>query len=81
MKQIHEDARSSLKAAAETMKRQYDCKRRDSIKYKPGNKVYLKVTNISMTQPSRKLSDKRYGPFVILEKIGESAYKLKLPEQ
>jgi hypothetical protein len=81
IKQIHEDTWSSLKAAAETMKRQYDHKRRDSVKYKPGDKVYLEATNISTTWPSRKLSDKRYGPFVILEKVGELAYKLKLPEQ
>ncbi|KAJ2928010.1 hypothetical protein H1R20_g9081, partial [Candolleomyces eurysporus] len=81
MKQIHEDAQSSLKAAADTMKRLYDRKRRDSVKYKPGDKVYLEATNISTTRPSRKLSDKRYGPFIILEKVGESAYKLKLPEQ
>ena len=27
----------------------------------------------------RKLDDKRYGPFTILEKVGRSAYRLKLP--
>ena len=33
MKQIHEDARSSLTKAAEEMKHQYDCKRRDAVAY------------------------------------------------
>ena len=55
MKQVHEDARSSLKAAAEKMKENYDRHRRDAIDYKPGDKVYLEGTNISITRPSRKL--------------------------
>ena len=39
----------------------------------------LEGTNIETTCPTRKLADKRYGPFVIVEKVGSSAYKLKLP--
>jgi hypothetical protein len=41
--------------------------------------VYLESTNISTEQPSRKLEDRRYGPFPIKRKIGESAYELALP--
>ena len=39
----------------------------------------LEGTNIETTRPTRKLADKRYGPFAIIEKVGSSAYKLKLP--
>ena len=39
IKHIHEDAQSSLKAAAESMKRSYDKHRREAIDYKLGDKV------------------------------------------
>ena len=47
--------------------------------YKLGDKVWLEGQNIATDRPSRKLDDRRYGPFEILKQIGEAAYKLKLP--
>ncbi|SJK99608.1 uncharacterized protein ARMOST_02916 [Armillaria ostoyae] len=35
--------------------------------------------NLHLPRPKKKLDDKRVGPFLILEKTGASAYKLKLP--
>ncbi len=32
-----------------------------------------------MDQPNKKLENKRYGPFRVEEKVGASAYRLKLP--
>ena len=40
--------------------------------------VFVEGTNITVDRPMTKLSDKRYGPYKILEKVGKSAYKLKL---
>ena len=79
MDQIREEAASSLKRAAETMKHFYDRKRSDSREYEIGDKVYVEATNINTTRPAKKLDDKRYGPFEILKKVGPSSYKLKLP--
>jgi len=45
-----------------------------------GDKVYLELMNISTERPSQKLEDRRYGPFPIKQKIGESAYELTLPD-
>jgi hypothetical protein len=42
--------------------------------------VWLEATNIHSNRPSRKLDNKRYGPFEIEEKVGDRAYRLKLPE-
>jgi hypothetical protein len=61
------------------MKRSYNRSRRPAIAHKKGDKVYLKSTNISTERPSWKLEDRRYGPFPIKRKIGESAYELMLP--
>jgi Chromo (CHRromatin Organisation MOdifier) domain len=33
-----------------------------------------------MKRPMKKLDDKRLGPFLILEKIGKSAFKLDIPQ-
>ena len=80
MDKIREEAASSLKRAAETMKHFYDRKRTDSRDYKVGDQVYVEATNISTMRPAKKLDDKRYGPFEIIEKVGLSSYKLKLPD-
>jgi len=40
----------------------------------------LKAKNIYLNRPSKKLDQKRYEPFKILEAIGQGAFQLKLPE-
>ena len=49
------------------------------IIFKIGQKVWLEASDIKTTRPSKKLDDKRYGPFEILEAIGPSSFKLRLP--
>ena len=80
MKKIREDAEASLNAAAETMKRFYDRHTKPSFNYSVGDKVFLEGTNIRTDRPAKKLEDKRYGPFEIIEKVGRASYKLKLPD-
>jgi hypothetical protein len=60
--------------ANEQVKRQYDKHTRPSIEYKPGDQVYIEATNIKTNCPSKKLDDKRLGPFKVLEKVEESVY-------
>lgn len=49
------------------------------LNYKPEDKVMLEGTNIETTCPTRKLANKCYSPFFIIQKVGSSAYMLKLP--
>jgi hypothetical protein len=79
MKKIHEDAASALWMANEQAKRQYDKHTRPSIEYKPRDQVYIEAMNIKMNCPSKKLDNKRFGPFKVLEKVKESSYKIDLP--
>ena len=79
MKEIHEEAAIALRQAADRMKEKFDAHTRPAKEYSPGDKVYLESTNLKTHRPSRKLDDKRFGPFDVIEKIGRSAYKLKLP--
>jgi hypothetical protein len=54
---------------------------KDVPEFKPGDKVWLDAKNIKQSRPMQKLSDRRLGPFEVLEKVGVVDYKLKLPDQ
>ena len=73
------EAQAVLTKAAETMKTFYDKKRADAHNYDKGDKVWLEGSNITTMRPSKKLGEKRYGPFKVLRKEGLMAYRLKLP--
>src|SRR6202142_436318 len=80
MKGIHEEATSALKKAADEMKRFADHRRSKAPQYKVGDLVWLDANDIKQNRPSRKLSDKRLGPFPITRIINENTYEFKLPK-
>jgi len=80
LQQAREQARLSLEKAAEQMKKFADRKRRPTPIFKIGDKVLLDASNYPSERPSRKLSEKRYGPFKIIEKISDLNYRLQLPD-
>ncbi|KAL5512939.1 hypothetical protein ACEPAH_3337 [Sanghuangporus vaninii] len=79
VKGIHELAQANLVKANEDMKRFYDRHAGKSMEYEAGSKVFLDGRNIKTTRPTKKMDDKWFGPFEIVEKVGASAYRLKLP--
>ena len=81
MESIRKETEAALSLAAETMKKYYNRSRLPAHPYKVGDKVYLEGINLLISRPVAKLSDKRYGPFRIVKKIGASAYKLALPQK
>ena len=66
--------------AKEMIKRQFDKKRQNLQELKEGNNIWLEAKNIHLNRPSKKLDQKRYGPFKILKAIGQGAFQLELPE-
>ncbi|SJL16876.1 uncharacterized protein ARMOST_20406 [Armillaria ostoyae] len=78
MAKIHKETEVTLNEAAGRMKAQYNKHKRPSRDYHAGDRVWLDATNLHLPRPKKKLSDKRVGPFRILEKTGASAYKLQL---
>jgi len=79
MKEAREDAESMLRMANERMKRYYDKNIKDVPQFKEGDLVWLEAKNIHQRRPNKKLSDRRLGPFTVMEKISDVNYRLKLP--
>jgi len=71
-----------LQRAQQRMKVQAD-KHRVERRFEPGDMVYMKLqpyVQSSVAQRSnKKLSFRYYGPFRVLQRVGEVAYKLDLP--
>ena len=81
IKEVQKTTERALTQAAEDMKRFYDRHRGETPDYPVGTKVLLDNTDLAINRPSRKLSERRSGPFEIIEKIGTHAYRLNLPSQ
>jgi hypothetical protein len=77
MKDVVEFAKSSLQAQQDKMKRLADRNRRE-VDWKIDDLVMIDTRNWKLDRPSKKLSDKWYGPVKVLEKVGES-WKVELP--
>jgi len=65
MESATEEAKSKIHKAQEDMTRYYNRKRSSAPVFKPGDWVYLDMSDIKTTRPSLKLSHRRLGPFEI----------------
>src|ERR1700730_6420854 len=72
-------AKEAMEKVAVAMKRSYNVGKRPSQEYSKGDLVWLDMWNLKMDRPSKKLDNKRAGPFMIKEKVGPAGYWLKLP--
>jgi hypothetical protein len=74
--------RENLRIAQSRQKSYADGKRRD-VSFQEGDYVYLKVSPIRGLRRFKvkgKMSPRFIGPFQILQRVGEVAYRLDLPE-
>ena len=65
--------------AQEKQQENADRRRLPATSFQVGDKVWLKAKNIRTRRPSRKLDNKRHGPYEVKGKIGTHAYRLDLP--
>ena len=76
MQSSRKEAEAALHRAADDMARLYDQNRGEAVSYQVGDKVWLDGKDIKSDRPSKKLDDKRYGPFKIIKIIGPNAYRI-----
>jgi len=80
MKKVHEEAGAALKKTQEEMKRYTDRSRRETEKWKRGDRVLLSTKDLVFKErPIRKLTERYVGPYKIEEVVSSNAVKLWLP--
>ena len=80
MQKSWEQTTKVMEEVQKSIKKQFDKKRRNPQGLKIGDNVWLENKNIYSNQPSKKLDNKKYGPFRISKDIGLGAFQLELPE-
>ena len=78
LRKVKEWANVNMTAAQQEQERQANKLRRPSPAYKVGDKVWLKLTNIQTTRPSKKLDDKA-AKYTVTEVVGPHSYRLNVP--
>ena len=78
MQTIHVQAHEALEQTREGISKYYDRKAKLQPAIKVGDQVMLNGKSIRTKRPAKKLSQKLYGPFKVLEKQGKRAFKLEI---
>ena len=78
--EIHAVVKAEMAYAQARQQEGADRRRIPAPVFHIGDKVWLNAKNLRTRRPSRKLDDKRFGPFRVTRPIGDHAYELQLPD-
>jgi hypothetical protein len=79
LSELHDLIKSEMAFTQDRQQEYADRHQLPAPAYRPGDTVWLNARNIHTNRPSRKLDNKRYGPFQIVKEVGKYAYQLELP--
>jgi len=79
IKKVHEEAEAALKKMQEEIKKYADRGRKETEKWKKGDRVLLSTKDLVFKErPTKKLMERYVGPYVIEEVVSSNAVKLRL---
>ena len=80
IKKVHEKAEAALKKTQEEMKRYADRGRKETEKWKKGDRMLLSTKDLVFKErPVWKLIERYIGPYAIEEVVSTNVVKLRLP--
>ena len=80
MKKVHEEAEAALKKTQEEMKKYADRSRKETEKWKRGDRVLLNTKDLVFKErPVKKLMERYIGLYAIEEVVSSNVVKLQLP--
>ena len=79
LQNVHADIKATLRDAIKRAKLNANEHRKAAPDFKVGDKVWLSRKGLPTRRPSDKLDERRIGPFKIIDKINNVAFKLELP--
>ena len=80
MKKVQEEAEAALKKTQEDMKKYADRERKEMEEWKKGDRVLLSTKDLVFKKrPTKKLTERYVGPYMIEEVVSTNAVKLQLP--
>jgi len=80
MKKVHEEAGAALRKTQKEMKRYVDRSRKETEKWKKGDRILLSTRDLVFKErPTKKLTERYVGPYMIEEVVSMNVVKLRLP--
>ena len=78
--ELHEALKDNIREAQQRYQKTADARRLPAPDFKVGQKVFVKAKFFHTTRPSKKLSEKFFGPYEIIAQPGTASFTLRLPE-
>jgi len=78
--ELHNTLKANIQDAQTRYQKYADGRRMPPPDFKIGDKAYIKAQFFRTTRPSKKLSEKNFGPYKIIAQPGSLSYTLRLPQ-
>ena len=78
IRNIHLQVQQTLQKSRDKYKSRHDQQKTEKS-FKVGYRVWLQLNKERLQELVKKIKALRYGPFEILEKVGDNSYRLSLP--